>query len=155
MTDPTLNPRPTPLPEFRGDVVIDDIQAMEGIHRTLNRPGDWSPDTLDEIRDIVVATGRHLREAADIQVEMLEDLRGWPIAHLQSDELVAYIHEAPDGGLCFDIHTEDDVSGLRVRFLIDGNLVHGPALDASAAPNSDLPQSAVPEDATEQCEDRR
>lgn len=113
--------------------MISDLQALDDIHQILDRPGDWSPEILGQIRDIVVATGRRLAEPVPIRVEMLEDLRGAPIAHLQTDGIVGYIRQLFDSGLCFDIHTQDDPAGLRLRFMVDGNLVYGPALDRATA----------------------
>lgn len=39
---------------------INDALAMAIIHRIMSQP-EWSPDTLNEIADVVRATGRTLK----------------------------------------------------------------------------------------------
>lgn len=126
-------PAPTCLPDLRGEIIISDCLAVDAIYRVLSRPGDWSADTLTEIAEIVVATGRELMEAADIAVELLEDARGWPIAHIQADKVTGYIRQVPDGGMCVDVHTRDGQARETLRVLIDGQSVHGPTLLSGSA----------------------
>lgn len=131
--DETRAPAPTSLPAPRGEIIISDGLAIDAIYRVLSRPGDWGADTLTEIAEIVVATGRELMEAADIAVGLLEDARGWPIAHIQADKVTGYIRQAHDGGMCVDVHTRDGQAREMLRVLIDGQSVHGPPLLGGSA----------------------
>jgi hypothetical protein len=74
----------------------------------------WTPSTTSsvlvtcplgtpkEISDVVLATGRRLLRIPGIQVEMLEDLRIWPVTHLQSKGVTGYVIQVVDGGVCVD-----------------------------------------------------
>ncbi|MFD8564667.1 hypothetical protein ACFV1N_46015 [Streptosporangium canum] len=125
-------PMPTPLPTPRDPAEITDIEAMEAIDRVLNRFGDWSPDTLEELADILKATGRRIVEAEVIEAEAGEDDNDWPVVRIEASQVTAFVRQAPDGGICVDVFPRDDDARRALRILIDGQLLYGPPLPSPA-----------------------
>ncbi|GAA1624021.1 hypothetical protein GCM10009733_020830 [Nonomuraea maheshkhaliensis] len=136
--EPSKGPPPTSIPSTRRTIIISDTDAVEAIHRRLNRPGQWNPDTLNEVSQLIEATGRPIVEPdaiADIEVELMESSRDWPIAHTEVDGLLtAYVFQTSDAMIVVDLHGRDDSTSGRLRVLLDGKLIAGPPF-----PDADTP----------------
>jgi hypothetical protein len=129
---------------------LSDALAIEAIHRILNAPGEWSPDTLNQVNEIIAATGRRVLDPSDIEsidAEVLTDKRGWPVAHVVTEQVTAYVSQDGDGGMCVELYTRDAQARAAMRILIDNRLAFGPPLPASRARHSLTQQPAAPSQA--------
>ncbi|MEU6719760.1 hypothetical protein ABZ897_50610 [Nonomuraea sp. NPDC046802] len=139
--EPDNGPPPTSIPTARKTIIISDTDAVEAIHRRLNRPGPWSPDTFNEVAQLIEATGRPVVEPdtiAGIKVELMESNREWPIAHTEVDSLLtAYVFQTIDAVIVVDLHSRHDATPSRLRVLLDGKLLSGPPLPDADPPLPD------------------
>ncbi|MFG1949293.1 hypothetical protein [Nonomuraea sp. NPDC048826] len=121
-------PGPRPLPVPRAQALISDVQAIENIYRTLLAAyGNWGPGTLADISAIIAATGRSIVAVEAITADMIEDaVTGWPIAHIQANQVTGYVRQLLDGGILVELYTRDQRAGRQLRVTLDGHLLHGP-----------------------------
>jgi len=130
-------PMPTPLPEPRDPVEINDTEAIEAIHRLLNRPGDWDSETLDEVTSVLTATGRRIFDAIDLDVSESVDDGEWPVVRVDAFSMMTiFVRQARDGGICLDVFPQNPDARKALRILMDGQVLHGPPLP-SPAPQPD------------------
>ena len=100
-----------------------DTAALNDIHAIVCRPGGWTPDTLDDVAQVLARCGRPVIDVRDIDAATGLTPAGLPQARIDAGGTHVEVYQDQSGGLAVAITaTAADEAGLTVT--LNGRPLH-------------------------------